>query len=82
LPTVSVYKPLRNVGKYKLDCKVSSVVGGATDYGLGGGGVGVRAPVGVRFVSSLRYPDSPEVHPASTSTGTRDSFPGGKVAGT
>jgi hypothetical protein len=30
LSTVSVYKPLRNVSKYKLDCTVSRAVGIAT----------------------------------------------------
>jgi hypothetical protein len=57
-----------------------SVVGIATGYGLEGGGVGVRVPVGSRIFSSRR-PDRLRLPANLLSNEYRGLFPRGKAAG-
>jgi hypothetical protein len=58
-----------------------SVVGIATGYGLEGGEVGVRVPVGSRIFSSPSRPDRLWCPLNLLSDGYRGSFPGDKAAG-
>jgi hypothetical protein len=59
-----------------------SSVGIALGYGLDGRGSTVRFPVGAgNFSLHHRVQNGPGAHPASYPMGTRDSFPGGKAAG-
>jgi hypothetical protein len=62
----------------KLFCRLDSVVGTATGYGLDGRVVGVRVPVGSRIFSSARRPDRRLCGPPSLlSNGYRGLFPPG-----
>jgi hypothetical protein len=58
-----------------------SAVGIAIGYRLGDGGIGVRAPVGVKFFFLHFVQTGSGAHPASYPMGTEDLSPGGKVAG-
>jgi hypothetical protein len=58
-----------------------SAVGIATGYGLDGGGVGVRVPLGARFSPLHVAQTDCGAHPASYPIHTGGSFPGGKAAG-
>jgi hypothetical protein len=49
-------------------------------YRLEGRGVGVRVPIGARFLSHPRRPNGPGAHPASYPMGTGGYFPRGKAA--
>jgi hypothetical protein len=63
--------------------KRDSSVGIALGYGLDDWGSRVRFPVGVgNFSLHHRVQIGSGAHPASYPMGTRDSFPGGKAAGT
>jgi hypothetical protein len=59
-------------------------VGIAIGYGLDGQWIGVRVPVGTRFLSSPRRPDRFSGSPSllSNGYGGGGSFPRGKAAGT
>jgi hypothetical protein len=58
-----------------------SSVGIATGYRMDDRGVGVRAPVGARILSSPRRPDRLWGPPNLPSNGYRGSFLGGKATG-
>jgi hypothetical protein len=58
-----------------------SVVGIATSYGLGEGGVGVRVPVGSRISLLHVVQTGSGVHSTSYPMDTWGSFLGGKAAG-
>jgi hypothetical protein len=58
-----------------------NAVGIVTAYRLDSRGVRVRVPVGARFSHLHAIQTDSGAHPASYPMGTRDSFPGGKVAG-
>jgi hypothetical protein len=58
-----------------------SAVSIATDYGVDGGGVGVRVPVRSEFSLLHIVQTDSGAQPASYPMGTRGSFPEGKVAG-
>jgi hypothetical protein len=58
-----------------------NAVGIATGYGLDGRGVGVRVPVGGRFLSPPQRPDQLWSPPSLLSSGYRRLFPRGKAAG-
>jgi hypothetical protein len=68
-----------------FDFSRSCTVGITASYWLydrkgGGGGVGVRVPVGSRIFTSPYCPDRLWGQPTSYPMGTGDSFPGGEVA--
>jgi hypothetical protein len=60
---------------------LGSTVGTATAYGLDDRWVGVRVPVGLKFVHLSILESGSGVHPASYPMDTGGSLPGGKAVG-
>jgi hypothetical protein len=74
-------KTIRIFNHVVLTERVSSV-GIALGYGLDDRGFTVRFPAGAgNFSLHHRVQNGSEAHPASSTMGTRGSFPGGKAAG-